>query len=242
MKKMILLLVVVLTSSFWIELMSQSEQPVIDTTKTLDKLNNIANQDIEAIQKEIDKIEKLLTVNKSRTLPQRYGESVVVGDSMVEALSAYAFLPAQNVAGAIGRRTDNIYDQVEIALSRQPKHMFLCLGLNDVTAYRKNFSTFEMHYQNLINYIKQRNPAIQIYLNSMCPLPPETTNVRKEFKYIKDYNKVMQDLCKKNNLTYIDNTQLIEPVLENFGADGVHPTLEYFRLWIQNMADTAMLE
>lgn len=242
MKKIILVLSIVLISSFWLELMKQVDQPAIDTTKTFEKLTDINKKDIKKIQQEIDKIQDLISVNNTRTLPQRYAGSVIVGDSMVEALSAYNFLPAVNVAGSIGKRTDNIYEQVDIALSRNPKNIFICLGLNDIPSFREHVHIFKQNYQNLIDYIKRSNPKIEIYLNSLIPLPKEIIESRKVFTNVDKYNQAMKELCKENKLTYIDNTKLIKPKIENFESDGVHPKLPYFKLWIQHMADTAVLK
>lgn len=243
MKKTIYFMVMILLLGFWFLLTYEktSIQP-IDTQLTYQQLAQLDNQNIDTIKAQIDKIQKTLHINKTRSLAQRYAHSVVVGDSMVQALMDYQALPAYSLAGAIGRRTDNIYDQVDIALMRQPNHIFLCLGINDLSMYENRFERFEAEYQKVIEYIQQRNPAIKIYINSILPLPKETIKKHPDYQYINDYNKIIQKLCQKKQIGYVDNSKLTKPELKNFESDGTHPKYPYYAAWIKNMADTALLE
>lgn len=242
MKKLIYFMVTILLLGFWFLFTYEPTIQPIDTQLTYQHLEQLNNQNIDKIQIKIEQVQKTLHINKNRTLTQRYENSVIVGDSMVHALMSYQALPLKNLAGAIGRRTDNIYDQVDIALMRQPTHIFLCLGINDLSMYKKNFDKFEAEYQKVVEYIQQRNKSIQIYINSIIPLPKETINLYAEYQYINDYNKTIQKLCQKKKIGYVDNTKLMKPELKNFESDGVHPKYPYYAAWIKNMADTALLE
>ena len=241
---LILLIATVLLSIFWYPVIKDVEVVTpIDTSDTSVLLESLNNQDLKAISNDIEAIEYQLMLDKmeSRPLSQRFKNAVVVGDSMVEALSAYQVLPKKSVAGSIGKRADNIYEQVDIALKRKPKHLFLCLGLNDISSFRKYVNMFKDNYQALIDYIKDKDPQIKIYINSMIPLPKNTIKNHKEFKYIDEYNTALKQLCKENKLQYIDNTSLIDLKKNQFESDGIHPKYDYFKVWAKHMANEAML-
>ena len=243
MKKILCIILFICISGFWIVLL-QNHHPfkAIDSSDTNAYLEQLANQDQQQIQDKIDNIEQALQKDQQKSLPQRFQNSVIVGDSMVHALMDYQALPNKNLAGAIGRRTDNVFDQVDIALKRKPQYIFLNLGVNDMSTYRDRFALFEEKYQKVIDYIQKKDKNVEIYINSLIPLPKSTLKEYKEYKYIDDYNKTMEKLCEDNHIGYVDNTKLLKPELKYFESDGIHPKYPYFPTWLQNMADTANLK
>lgn len=243
MNKLLMTTVIVCLCGFWLMLaIPASDNVKIDTASAISQLTTLEQQDASEIQNRIKKIEqKLALEGNGRSLAQRYQHAVIVGDSMVHALSDYQALPARSLYGAIGKRTDNIFEELDKALKTNPDQLFLCLGLNDLSTYRKRTHLFIEKYQKVIDHIKARNRHTKIYINSMIPLPKATIKKHSEYQYIDDYNKAMKQLCEDNHLTYIDNTQLIKPEAKYFEGDGIHPKYAYFRDWIHHMANEAML-
>ena len=175
MKRIIFLISSLAICLFWFTLIYEPKQTSsIDTNTTQQILTTYEQKDITKIQQEIKKSESLMNIESTRTLSQRFSNAVIVGDSMVHALKDYQALPSKNLAGEIGKRTDNIYDQVDIALKRKPDHIFLFLGLNDLSTYKKRFTMFEERYQEVIDYIHKKDKHVNIHLNSLIPLPKET--------------------------------------------------------------------
>ena len=51
----------------------------------------------------------------------------------------------------------------------------------------------------------------------------------------KSFNNALKAMCKELNLTYIDNSYIIEDHPDYYAGDGIHVVSDFYPLWMNNM-------
>lgn len=159
---------------------------------------------------------------------------VFIGDSLTDRFQLATYFPNKPVInrGIGGDFADGPWDRKHLlGLDKNPVAIFLMIGTNNLL-YNTRLSNYLSDVEKLILYLKQEAPNAKIYIQSICPMA-QSTNVLPSL--IEKYNKDLQELAKKLELTYIDIFSLfqgedgyIKPELTN---DGVHFTPLAYEIW-----------
>ena len=124
------------------------------------------------------------------------------------------------------------------------KKAYFMLGLNDL-----GFRTIEdtmADWGRLIQRVREKNPDIEIYLQSNVPQRDADTPEKPQNAKIDQYNIEMQAFCKENNCHYIS----IEPYIEDhlnqmsllYSLDNSHLNEAGCYVWMQLLRFYAQLE
>ncbi len=137
---------------------------------------------------------------------------VFFGDSITNGYKIEEFYPKNNVinSGISGNITENLLERMDDVYKYNPSKVFLLIGINDLN---RGYSSDEIlsNMQKIINNIKTHRKYTKIYIESIYPI---NRNVFEDKDYsfneditndtIKEINDKIKDMCKENNVQYID--------------------------------------
>ena len=137
---------------------------------------------------------------------------VFFGDSITNFYNVDEFFPKNNVinSGISGNITENLLERMDDVYKYNPSKVFLLIGINDLN---RGYSSDEIlsNMQKIINNIKTHRKYTKIYIESIYPI---NRNVFEDKDYsfneditndtIKEINDKIKDMCKENNVQYID--------------------------------------
>lgn len=218
-------------------LLNKREKLTLNVTNT-----NIAKFSITHIDENV--IAKLKENNygfSNNTAWDRFlnAKAMVVGDSTAEGLEAYQILDGVSVTWTRGRVIQYMEEDLTDAYSYKPNILILAYGANDLLSWNGNVDGYINAYDRVIRSIKEKFPNIKIGINEILPVSDNALSKNPEYGYREDFNKHLKEFCKKNDITFIENSSLLDNVKDGkkFESDGVHPKPFYYKLWANNMAD-----
>lgn len=214
----------------------------------LDELEKLNPNDI---QEEIDQVSPSPSTTPSSSpsaskqptsglpLAKRFSRSLIMGDSIIEAISDYSLLNANQVIGVRGKRVDNIIAQLDQAISLSPTTIFMEYGSNDVESFLGNTDYYIRHYKKDIEYLKAKLEGVQIYVLAILPVQNWVVKKNSAFQYLPLYNVELEKMCQDGLCTFIDTQSMLTEDL--YESDGVHPVYRFYKPWLMELATRAGL-
>ena len=175
------------------------------------------------------------------SLKERFAGAVLVGDSVATGFLDYEILDATAIVALRGLRTDSAGPEIEKALELAPKALFLSIGLNDLEYCRGDSELFIRRYEERLAEIRDKAPDLPIYINGILPVLPEAVEKKPALADVDAFNQALQDMCKKWNLTYIDNSEMLQDHADWYQKDAVHLKSAPYPLWLERMEEAAGL-
>lgn len=213
----------------------------VDTEKGVQKLKKLEKTDIAEIEKKITAIEekerKADEEWKNRPLSEKFANALIMGDSITTGFSEYEVLDASKVVAEKGVHLSELGEMIETTVNLNPQVLFLALGLNDVSLTNGDTEAFKASYKAVIDTLKERLPDTKIYVNCILPVTEERIKEEPAYEKISDYNDVLRELCKEEELVLIDNTVIMKD--EYYEPDGEHVKKDYYPVWGEHMAEVA---
>ena len=120
-------------------------------------------------------------------------------------------------------------------------NVYIVLGLNELG---NTGESFEQCYEELIDYVRKREPRANIILVSGTPMEKwvhESMANYQTMDMVHDLNRVLIDLCVRNNCWYLD---LFSELVDSEGflkeeiayhGDGLHLEANGYELWAEYM-------
>lgn len=169
---------------------------------------------------------------------------VFFGDSITEGYKVEEFFPDTFVvnSGIGGNRTNQLLERIEKDVySYNPSKVFILIGINDLNGGVSEEEILD-NIQKVINGIKINRKYANIYIESIYPINRDMFNKVKFFfneditnDKIKEINIKIKDICKENDVTYINvYDSLLDDggnLKEAYTKEGLHLTdLGYFKV------------
>ena len=150
-----------------------------------------------------------------------------LGDSITEFYDLkkyYKNLPVVN-SGISGNVTKDILnDMNERVYKYNPSKVFLLIGTNDLEQ-EVSKDEIENNIEKIVKGIKENRPYAKIYVESIYPVEEENAGKRKN-KDIKEINKNIEKMCKKEHVDYIDMYSKLkdedDKLKDEYSKDGLH--------------------
>lgn len=198
-------------------------------------------------QKELEKEEKIRqeeVAKKKKELERKAENIVFFGDSITDFYDLNKYYKGYNVvnSGISGNTTqdllDNIKDRVYIY---NPTKVFILIGTNDLVESNRTNEEIVENIEKIVNGIKENRPKAKIYVESIYPVNNtdnkkvvhSTTKTRSN-KRIKKINILIKEMCKDNNIEYIN---LYDELVDKDGnlnidytKDGLHMSEEGYEV------------
>lgn len=216
-----------------------------EETSTQAYLKELESQEISEIHKEIRGIEKSFALSQVETpidtLRIQFQESIIIGDSIAEGLIDYRILPEGIIYASRGLRSDNCTEFIDLAISRAPSSIFLAIGMNDLEYCRGDSERFINEYTQQVDKLIQALPHTKIYINGILPMNQSAIDKVHYYQTYPQFNEQLEQLCIEKNLTYIDNSFILNTMDVPYVFDGIHPEASYYQEWANNMSYIAKL-
>lgn len=150
------------------------------------------------------------------SLPADSNNILLVGDSFIDHFRVSEYFSNKGIRnrGIKGELTFGVIDNLHLFFKGNPQKIIFYIGINDIIN-NVNIDTIESNYRKIINVSKKYSKT-KIYFVSLLPIrnkSPYCNNCNDE---IKDVNKRLKLLCKKDKTEFID---IYSKFLLNSGID-----------------------
>lgn len=196
----------------------------------------------QAAQQEAERQKKEAEATALRTLRKQFKGSVIVGDSITEALADYGFLPRNNVVSHRGISVKEADAQISTVIGLAPDHIFLSFGMNDLPYFLGDADEFVKYYEQQIAKLRQALPEAKIYVNSVLPVQQNAIDENAYYGQYPKFNTALEEMCARLDIPFIDNNPYVEGKPEMYKSDGIHVVNSYYIQWMQHMAQVAGLD
>ena len=243
-KRVVTIAIVVIIVVFVLHFINPASYFLADDGRVKEDLTclnkKIAALDSEKIDSEISRAAFSVKLNEvggnEGQLDNRFvfSKSVLIGDSMAESVVDYRILDSTNVFAVRGKQLISADDLIAKAISARPENLFIEFGMNDITSYRGKVEPFIDKYKEVVQKFKAELPNTKLYIVSICTISPQGIEEDPTMRNYPEYNRAMKEMCRQENMTYIDTTMLIDSSSE-YEFDGVHPKEPYYSNWVKLM-------
>lgn len=177
-------------------------------------------------------------------------ETLFVGDSNTEGISAYGFLPLQYVLGSTGMPIQGVtktrciyfygYDEpVTMATAvgmLKPRRVILSFGTNN--AGGTTTKDFIKNYEGAIAAIEKSYPYCDIIVESILPVKKNRSypDIKKED--IDEFNIALAKMCKDNGYMFLNSAEIFKgkdgyAKSQYFSNDGIHLNTDGYKALLE---------
>lgn len=232
--KYIVILIVILGAVFGIYNHEKFKQEQIaqDIQINRQSVKQLELKDVNEIEGRLKSIRKEYGIGRQDAEAisnKRYFEdSVFMGDSLMEPLSLYDFLPPGNVVAKMGRNTYTAIEDVKDIKKMAPERIFMMYGMNDLNV-TDNVPDFKESYLKLINEVRKVQPNSEIVLLSVLPVTEDAVKRQKTLSYdrILEFNGAIKEIAEENSFIYLDVTELVRES-GIYEPDGIHVKAAFY--------------
>ena len=182
-------------------------------------------------------IERLEVFKKQ---PVTKGGIIFLGNSITE-MGNWAKLLNDTTAlnrGIGGDITYGVLKRLDDIINRQPKKLFILLGINDIGKDIPD-SVIAYNYFKIIKQVKERSPATKIYVQSILPLNPTLKNFPQHYdkgEHIPRVNAMLKANAASMGYTYINLQPLFVDAQNRLDTkytyEGLHLKPEAYVVWV----------
>ena len=221
------------------------EKNTAEGTKILEEMDKT---DVTAVNQKIQQLEEAEQdtdqAAEERSAREKFADCLVLGDSITQGLYEYGVLDQANVqadrgTGVSENSSEKLKEHIARAKEMKPAVLFLAYGMNDIEAQNGDPAGFAKVYRPVLEELKTALPDTKIYVNSILPAAQTAIEERPVFAQVPKFNARLKKLCKKEDITFIDNTELVKE--EYYAKDGIHMSPSYYTEWVKHMAEVAGL-
>ncbi len=243
----IMAVVIFVTGGIYIILHTRNhpKKNTAEGTKILAEMDDV---DVVAVNQEIQQLEdseqEMNGATEERSVREKFTDCLILGDSITQGLYEYGVLDQANVqadrgTGVSENSSEKLEEHIAKAKEMKPAVLFLAYGMNDIEAQNGDPAGFVKVYKPVIEELKAALPDTRIYVNSILPAAQTAIEERPVFAKVPKFNTRLEKLCKKEKVTFIDNTDLVKE--EYYAKDGIHMSPSYYTEWVNHMAEVAGL-
>lgn len=215
----------------------------VDITEGLQIIEQAEAAEVTAIETKIQNLEeqekKEAEVEDTRSIKEIFTSAVVMGDSITAGFSEYDILNASSVVAEIGAGLEGTEDQIGKVKEINPQVVFLSYGMNDILSTQGDTDTFINNYKAVIKELQKEVPNTKIFVNSIFPVSRQEREREPIFEQLDLYNEALREMCDKQQIAYVDNTELVSE--RYYEEDGVHFKPDFYPVWADRMAEVAAL-
>lgn len=194
---------------------------------------------VETSDTMLDQLAQVFETERKEACQERFEHAMFLGDSLTEGLGIYGYVKEKNVLAIKGLNLLTAKDYIKKIAKKQPKYVFVMLGINDLNCESFSMDYNEKNYRKLIEKIHKKSPDTKVYVESLLPV---TSGFQKEHKQLSNKRivKFNERLAKLSTdydyTTYVDIHSLYVNDKGNLpkkiSADGYHLFSSAYEPWI----------
>lgn len=171
-------------------------------------------------------------------LTSLFQNSVFLGDSITEGLSYHDVLDDKNVLAGAGKTAEFAMEDIEELSKRNPKHIFIQLGSDDLLWPTDNPQEYAInHYTALIEAIQQKLPQAEITILSVTPVTEEVLGKEPRYQNIPAYNEKLKEMAAEEEVAFVDLTPVAASRPDLYDTDGIHFKPEFYPLMLEALKE-----
>ncbi|MDO4616972.1 MAG: GDSL-type esterase/lipase family protein [Lachnospiraceae bacterium] len=168
-----------------------------------------------------------------------FAGSLMIGDSIAYGMLQTDLMFESSVVAEIGANLSDLTDLIPEVQSRNPSHIFLYCGFNDIGMTNGDK---EAYYNDFVSYISQlitACPGVPIYISHLvAPLNLDTLE-NAWYGEVDQYNAIIDQVAAEYGLGVIETADLVKE--EYYYKDGYHMLYPFYPKWLRRMAEAGGL-
>ena len=161
---------------------------------------------------------------------------VLLGDSRFVGFSAYGFLEEDRVLADNGAVITKILDHLEEFKRLDPEEVYIAFGINDIlTGIWPTPESYAEEVLEEVTILREYAPDAAYCFSSILPAVGWALEENPVFEEVDAYNAAVRDMCARNNILYIDNTDLLTDPEADYQPDGIHLSIDFYPAWGANL-------
>lgn len=213
-----------------------------EVTKGMEVIRNMEAVSVSDIENKIRQMEedelKSSEEYKNRPINVKYENSLILGDSQAEGLTAYKILDDSEVLAHKGAHVKEAKNEMDKIVNLNPKSIFLTYGVNDLGMYGTK-DDFIAVYKEVVEELMSKLPETKIYVNLVFPVQQSAIAKQPYLANYSEYNESIKAMCSELGITCIDSNFLVKDEL--YEPDGIHMKSDFYKSWVEYMAEVAEL-
>ncbi len=222
--------------------------PRPDITEGMKKLDEFNRVKVSSVESEVAALEeeeaRILEERSKRPNSEKFKETVIFGDFTAQGVYEQEVLGESYV---LARESACVHDpdgtgvteNLDAAADKNPRVIFLLLGVNDAAYEDGSAAVFEEDYRAFLAQVKEKLPDTRVYVNSILPVQQKAVDEAEGLADIPEYNARLQKVCKEAGAVYVDNSDLVKE--DCYKDDGKRMRQRYYTAWIKRAAEVAEL-
>lgn len=165
-----------------------------------------------------------------------FKSTVFMGDSLTQPLSLYGFLDNTSVVAEKGRNIDKALADLDRVVNLCPSTVVMLFGMNDL-GYYDNIEDYITKYEELLSELRKRIPDVKLVILSPTYITEQAalTTTFLSSDRIDKSNELLQNMCKKEKITYIDIRDIQTNNPNMFEPDGIHLVGSFYPLMLDKI-------
>lgn len=165
-----------------------------------------------------------------------FHDYVILGDSRAVGFWYFDFLPEDNCLTGGGDTIRNVEMNMDGILSRNPKYIFMCYGLNDVSiGYWDTPEEYVEEMMQVIADLQERLPETTVVVSSILPARDPAFELSSKWYNIPDFSAAVEAACKEAGVIFVNNDAISEEFASWWQPDGIHIRPEFYPYWAKNL-------
>lgn len=165
-----------------------------------------------------------------------FRDYVILGDSRAVGFWAFDFLPSDYCLTGGGDTIRNIAEHMDEIIALNPKYIFLCYGLNDVSiGYWSEPEDYVEEIMQIIADLRERLPEATIVVSSILPAQDPAFELSSKWRRIPEFSAAVGKACEEAGVIFVDNDAISAEHADWWQPDGIHVRQEFYPYWAQNL-------
>lgn len=168
----------------------------------------------------------------------KFQDYVILGDSRAVGFYYFDFLDPSRVLADGGDTIKQIEEHMDEIVALQPRYVFLCYGLNDVSiGFWDTPQEYREEYMGIVSTLKERLPEATVVISSTLPARDPAFEMSAAWYNIPDFNAEMAAACQEEGIPFADNAAIAEAHGDLWDVDGIHVRPEFYPYWGKNLLE-----
>lgn len=213
---------------------NQENETQGEATDPTAPVENPSQEILTGLQAEIDSLNpRALSETELAALRAKLTDTVVIGDSMAQAVLEYGLLDANHVFYKRSASISDLSAEVNRAMSMLPKNVIFFTGLNDTDRFTDT-KEFAAAYRQKIEQVLSIDPTVHVYVCTMTPPSNPLGAARPDLARAPLYDQELQQLPNTTRAKYLDLNWMVRQQL--YLGDGIHFNAGFYSVWLRYVA------
>lgn len=165
-----------------------------------------------------------------------FQDYVILGDSRAVGFYYFDFLETSRVLAGGGDTILKVAEHMSELLALQPKYIFLCYGVNDVSiGIWDTKEDYTKEFRSVLADLRENLPDATIIVSSILPTRDPAFELSSRWYQIPDFNVAVAEMCAQEGVIFVDNAEISETYAEYWQPDGIHVRPEFYPYWARNL-------